>query len=177
MKKIFKKIKLRDLVLIITGLIIEGSIGITAITYVLQANEIEYRNNKSVQEAIEELYTMAENGSGSAQVLPLGTVGVNGRLITIPYTGNYDNVRCIYGTDETYGNEGTLSNGTCTFTGTTTNQKLYYKLIASKITDGNSGTIYETSGSVTTGNTFPLSTVNVGDYIYETNKYKLLYNI
>ena len=64
MKKIFKKIKLRDLIFTILGVAIGGFIGITATTYILQANEIEYKNNKSVQEAIEELYTMAENSGG-----------------------------------------------------------------------------------------------------------------
>ena len=145
MKKIFKNKRILNIIFGILGLIIGGGIGITATTYVLQANEIEYKNNKSVQEAIEELYTMAQNSGGSTETLPLGSVTVSGTQITIPYTGNYPNIYCVYGTTENYGSEGTISSNNCSFSGSS-NTTYYYKIVA---TD-NTGRIYEGSGSATT---------------------------
>ena len=162
MKKLFKNHKINYIIIGILGLIIGGSIGIIASNYVLQANEIEYKNNKSVQEAIEELYTMAQNSGGSTETLPLGTPNVDGYKIAIPYTGNYPNIRCVYGTTENYGSVGTISGNTCYFYGTSSNQKLYYKIIATN----NAGKIYEGRGSATTIETTLADNVKLGDYIY-----------
>ena len=158
MKKIFKKLKLRDLLFFIIGGIIIGSIGITATTYVLQSSEIQYTNDKSVQQAIEELYVLAENRGGSNETLATGDVSVVGYQITVPYTGSYVNVSCVYGTSENYGRTGTISNNTCTFRGTSENQTLYYKIVA---TD-NTGKIYENSGNSITSTT---STYVTGDSV------------
>ena len=161
-----KKNIIQKILLVIIGITIGGGISVLASNYILKASDIKYNENKTVQQVVEELYSKADKIKGSNEVLPLGIVDVSGRLITIPYMGSYDKIRCIYGIDANYGSEGIISNNACTFTGTTTNQNLYYKLIASDITSDNLGKIYEISGSVVTGNTFPLSTVNVGDYIY-----------
>ena len=144
------------------GLVIGCSIGITATTYVLQANEIEYKNNKSVQEAIEELYTMAQNSGGSTETLPIGTPNVVSYTVTVPYTGSYTAISCVYRTTESYGSTGTISGNTCRFTGTAANQTLYYKIVGAD----NAGKVYENSGSAVTENIRLVSTVNIGDYIY-----------
>ena len=111
---------------------------------------------------------MAQNSVGSTETLPLGTANVVSYTVTIPYTGNYDKIRCIYGIDENHGYEGTISNNACTFTGNAANQKLYYKLMASDITSGNSAKIYENGGTVTTSNfeRISISELALGDYIY-----------
>ena len=150
MKKLFKNQKIKYLVFAILGLLIGGSVGITATTYVLQSSEIQYDSNKSVQQAIDELYTLAENAGGSIETLPVGTVTVSGYSIIVPYTGSYTNVSCVYGTSTSYGNTGTISNNTCTFRGTSSSQTLYYKIVA-VTTDNDKGQVYINSGSATTG--------------------------
>ena len=156
MKKIFKKIKLRDLIFFIIGGLIIGGIGITATTYILQANEIEYKNNKLVQEAIEELYTMAQNSGGSTETLPIGTLDIAGQTIYIPYIGTYKSVYCVYGTTESYGSVGTINNGKCNLSGLTVNTKYYYKIIGYD----NAGNLYETKGEATTASRKPTISLN-----------------
>ena len=162
MRKLFKNHKVNYIIIGLLGIIIGGSIGITANTYLLQSNEIQYTSDKSVQQAIEELYVLAENSGGSNEVLPIGTVNVEGYRITIPYTGSYTNVSCVYGIDENYGSIGTVSDNTCTFKGSSANQTLYYKLVATDDT----GKIYEKQSEVVTGSVSPISIVSLGDYIY-----------
>lgn len=162
MRKIFKNCKINYIIIGLLGIIIGSSICITANTYLLQSKEIQYTSDKSVQQAIEELYTLANNSVGSNETLPIGTIIVEGYRITIPYTGNYPVIRCIYGTDENYGNVGTLSNNACTFKGSSANQTLYYKLVATDDT----GKIYEKQSKVVTGSVSPISIVSLGDYIY-----------
>ena len=154
MKKILKNQKIKYLLFFILGGLIIGGIGITATTYVLQANEIEYKNNKSVQEAIEELYTMAQDsGGGKVNDLNL-TPEVLGSNINISYTGTYTGANCVYGTEETYGNIGKIENNKCVITGVP-NVTYYYKIAAINST----GEVYIGSGS---------STANAGATVVKT---------
>ena len=155
MKKIFKSKRIQNVLFFILGGVVIGGIGITATTYILQANEIEYKNNKSVQEAIEELYTMAQNSSGSNQTLPIGTLDIAGQTIYIPYTGTYKSVYCVYGTTESYGSVGTINNGKCNLSGLTVNTKYYYKIIGYD----NAENLYETKGEATTVSRKPTVTL------------------
>ncbi len=154
MKKIFKKTKIGYLIIavifLITGVVIGGVVGVTATTNKLEAKYVMYTKDgktMTVQDAIKDLYVLANNKGGSNQTLPLGDITVSSFTIKIPYMGTYKDIKCVYGTNENYGSKGTISGNTCNFTGTNLNQKLYYKIIASN----DDGKIYENNGSVTTG--------------------------
>ena len=100
---------------------------------------------------------MAQNSGGSNQTLPVGSLTVKSLTVKVPYTGTYNDIKCLYGADENYGNIGSISDNICTFLGTAGNQPLYYKLIASN----NDGKTYENSGTVTTGSETNVITTDI----------------
>ena len=146
-----KKNIIQKILLVIIGITIGGGISVLASNYILKASDIKYNENKTVQQAVEELYSKADKIKGSNEALPVGNPIIAGYKIIIPYTGDYQNVKCVYGTTDSYGQEGTIENNTCSFKGTNSDQKLYYKIVATNITDNIDGKIYEYSGSNITG--------------------------
>ena len=152
MKKIFKKIKLRDLIFFIIGGVIFGSVGVFATTYVLQANEIEYKNNKSVQEAIEELYTMAQNSGSGEPLFKLSANGAptaNQNQIVVNFNKiepSTPTITCKATSPNGIVITGTVSGNTCTFAGLLPNTNYTYEVVR---TDQN-GTTNSITGNKTT---------------------------
>ncbi len=75
-----------------------------------------------------------------APTITIGEAEVTKDSITVPYTVDDagSTVTCEYGTDETYGNVGTIENGNCVATGLTAETKYFFKLIATDQAQNNS---------------------------------------
>ena len=104
----------------------------------------------------------------TAPVVSVGNITKTGNSLTIPYT--YDDseatISCEYGTDETYGNQGTISGQACIISGLDYETEYFYKITATDVAYNSGSAI----GSTTTQNycdhtlTSVTSTCNSADY-------------